>query len=232
MKHAWMPIPFCQIAIAIVFLCLYVSSDTFDRFISNPWVAYPIMLAFGIANATSKYDRKVGTKRRDFLPRIQILDLLVFTAFVGISIAISRAMVEYDNSILHWCGLVLPSSLVLWLHWRRRLSPLVATVMHYVVSLTWAFSAGYIYYQHFNEVYRNDPTRHQFSPLREGMEWLAEMAELGIATTSIYFVVTTIFTVAWQRRRIQNELGNGEQSHATEPAVGSVLKSTRIAPAR
>ncbi len=232
MKQAWMPIPFCQIAIAIAFLCLYVSSDTFDRFISNPWVAYPIMLAFGIANATSKYAREVGTKRRDFLARIQILDLLVFTAFVGVSIAISRAMVEYDNLILHWCGLVLPSSLVLWLHWRRRLSPLVAAVMHYVVSLTWAFSAGFIYYQHRNEIYRNDPTRHQFSPMREGMEWLAEMAELGVVTTTIYFVVTTIFTVAWQRQRTHNELGDGEQSHATEPAVGSVLKSTRIAPAR
>jgi hypothetical protein len=210
MKHAWMTVPFFQIVIASVSLCLYVLSDTFDGFVSNPFVAYSIMLAFGVADVTSKFAHQEGTKSSDSWKRFPILELLVFMAFAGISIVVSKARVEYDNSILDWCGLVLPSSLVLWLHWRRRLSPLVATAMHYGISLTWAFFSGIIYYHHFNEIYRNDPSRYQFSPMREGMEWLAEMAEWGIVTSSIYFVVTTVFTVLWRRQRVQNEPAGGE----------------------
>lgn len=190
------------------------------------------MLALGIANATSKDAHKARTKRRDSFPQIRIPDLLVFTALAGITIAISMARVKHDSSTLRWCGLALPWCFALYLHWRHQLSPIVATAIHYGVSLMWGFFAGFAFYQHFNHIYRNDPSRFQFDPVRQGMQWLTEMAGWGITSSSVYFAVTTVFIVVWQRQANRYECEDGEQSNATDPTGESDLKSTFTAPAR
>lgn len=211
MNLAWMSTPFCQVALATAFLGLYLALDTFDDLVSNPLVAYSIMLAFGIAQLTTKRNDTVWARRSHTRTQFAILDLLVYTALVGIVIAHSRARVAMDNRIFDLGGLALPSLFVVWLHWRYRLTPLTASFVHYAISLAWGFSAGFVLYQQHNALYRNDPTRPRFSPMSEGIEWLVEMAEFGIVTSAIYFTVTAVLSQALHIRAFRDEQGIGEQ---------------------
>lgn len=157
------------------------------------------MLAFGVAQLRLRTTDQWQTPGSGTRKCISILDVGIYTAFVGIVITHAKVTAKFDSWILDYGGLSLPTSLAIWLHTRHRLTPIVAMVWHYAISIGWAFCLGFIYRQQRNSINLNYPTKLQLSPISDAVEYATEMLELGVATSSIYFAVTTVVVLLARR---------------------------------
>lgn len=198
-----------QVVVAIAYLCFFAVSNSFDELVSNPPLLGAALLAFGVAQLdAARGTLQIGSKPV-LRPQFALLDLLVGTAMIAIVVAIGRVRVEIDLRILDYGELAIPTLMTIWFHWRHKLSPALAGFAHYVISLLFVLIYGFSYHHQFNEVYGDDARVISIPIWSDTFDWVQQMAELGLLTSSIYFAA------AWLIANLRNghrDLTNAKMS--------------------
>ncbi len=131
------------------------------------------------------------------MPSITIKDLLAFTAFSAVYLALARVVVRHAGYDFALLLIGLPIMLTAALQWRFKLAWHQATALHYPIAVVWAFVAGVVH----SLLWRQLP--HSFydrgsvgldDPFRFGLFAVEIMLVVALASTVGYGLVSWYFS--------------------------------------